>query len=135
MINCHGIKYNFECEVEQKFTGLDQTSYRVHNLTVVPSKLTVTGDKKEHHIFRLFSNSVEDKSVLNKYTLIEKPSNDEVTFSIFKSDKIVENGFRVKDVECWHSFVTMMKESKPETVKFALFINSVTPTTTTTTTA
>jgi len=115
-LSCHGAKYNFECPAVPNYVDLTSISYRVHNLTVVPEHVRVEGE--QHRIFRLFS-TIEDK--LNDYTLIEK-SEKKVTFSVYGSDDITENGIRIEDDTCWHSFVKMMKETTPHTVRFALFI-------------
>lgn len=105
------------------FVGLSSPSYRVHNLTVVPE--TVKASSTEHTVYRLFSFRPED-NVVNRFTLIEKPER-RVTFSVYRSESIKENGLRIVNEKCWNSFNTMIDEVRPEHVRFALFITNITP--------
>jgi len=125
ILTCHGVKYDFECDLIPTYTDLATTSYNVHNLTVVPNVVTV--DKVDQQVYNLFSHKI-DTGAINRFTLIDKPST-KVTFSVYRSEKVGENGWRVTDGECWKSFETMVRESRPEQIKFRLFLNNIKSTT------
>jgi len=121
ILACNGAKFNFECDVVPNYATLTSISYRIQNLTVIPDEISV--GTVEQPIFRLFSRV---DSVMNNFTLIENVDR-RVVFSVYTSDKLTgQTGIRIKDENCWNAFITMMKESMPETVRFALFINNVT---------
>jgi hypothetical protein len=111
-VNCHGATFNFNCKVIPRFVGLTAESYRVHNLSVVPATVD--------HVYNLFSRGPNHK--LNSNTLVEK--SNEVTFSVYRSEKIRDNGIQFVDDVCWRSFETMVQTTLPHHVKFALFITN-----------
>jgi len=118
VLSCNGVNHTFQCDVFPTFVNLTSDSYKMHLLTIVPN--VVTFNKTDHQTFDLFSHKLVTGE-LNDYTFVEKPSK-KVVFSLYKSTKITQNGWRITNADCWSSFKSMVRTVHPESIHFDMYV-------------
>lgn len=120
VLSCDGI-VSFECDAVPNL--VDIPTIRVQNLTVVPDEIHI--GNVDLPIFRLFSRT--DGGVLNNFSVLDK-TDRHITFSVYNNEQLskTETGIRIKDVQCWTTFLRVIREVVPETVRFSFFVDTVT---------
>jgi len=108
-------EHNFECDVVRKF-NVEHLEKELENLRIIASK---TEEKKNGSIEKTMLLSVQpEASLFNNFTMKheEKP----MFLSIYNREDITDEGFRVKDRECWEEFRQMMEHDKQVKLKLML---------------
>ena len=108
-------EHNFECDVVRKF-DVEHLEKELENLRIIASK---TEEKKNGSIEKTMLLSVQpEENLFNNFTMKheEKP----MFLSIYNREDITDEGFRVKDRECWEEFRQMMEHDKQVKLKLML---------------
>jgi len=108
----------YSCDIVSNFTGLGSFSFMIKDLELSKA---VELDETVYHF--LAQKEVDKKISLEDHTFINPIDSKPVTLSLYWSEKVLELGFRFKELSCWEKFESMMKVTKPEELDFSLMIS------------
>ena len=109
LLQCASVSASFECQVEERLTGLENVSIRLADMEIVP----VVANKFD--VLRILSRASS-----GLFSFIQPGSTKQITITMSNSEKVTEPGLFVKDSACWSQFQRVVSQSKPEDVGFAL---------------
>ena len=107
--------HNFECAVEKKF-NVTHLEHELKDLRILASQFA---KEKNGTVEKTMLLSVQPEgNLFNNFTMKheEKP----MLLAIFNKEEITDEGFRVKDVECWREFRDMMEHDGQVKLKLML---------------
>jgi hypothetical protein len=113
---CAGF-HEYSCDIVSNFTGLGSFTFMIKDLEL--SKV-VELDETVYHF--LAEKEVDKKITLEDHTFINPIDNKAVTLAMYWSEKVLDLGFRFKELSCWEQFEAMMKTTTVEDLDFSLII-------------
>jgi len=123
MITCRGKTSELTCKAIPNFNNLDKFSFNLDDLMIVEDVLPINHPSIIPITYKLFSHDETNPKLLNEYTVMSSEKTPYL-FSVYNSEFITENGFRIEDTECWKKFDTMMKTVKPTDARMSLIISN-----------
>jgi len=116
-LTCAGF-HEYSCDIVSNFTGLGSFSFMIKDLEL--SKVIEMEETVWHF---LAEKEVDKKITLEDHTFINPIDSKPVTLALYWSEKILDLGFRFKELSCWEKFDTMMKTATHENLDWSLIIS------------
>jgi len=113
---CAGF-HEYSCDIVSNFTGLGSFTFMIKDLEL--SKV-VEQEQTVYHF--LAEKEVDKKITLEDFTYLNPVGDKPVTLAMYWSEKVLDLGFRFKELSCWEKFENMMKTTTTENLDFQLII-------------
>ena len=64
------------------------------------------------------------EKMLDEYSVVDMKQKIAYMFSVYHSDKVQENGFKIRDRNCWNRFDSMLESANPLNFRMSMNISA-----------